>query len=178
MRLRENESAIDFSCEDIYGNPIKLSDYQDRRLLLSFYRYASCPFCNLRVNQLIKKCDDFQNKGLKVLAFFESPNSSILKYIGKQKPPFPIVGDPERLVYKLYGIESSVFGLLKAMTIKLSKFIQAIRSGYLPGKMETDLFLLPADFLIGPDQKIHKAYYGNDIGDHLPITEIESWLNE
>ena len=32
---------------------------------------------------------------------------------------------------------------------------------------------LPADFLIGSDLNIHKAYYGKDIGDRLSIEEIE-----
>ena len=36
--------------------------------------------------------------------------------------------------------------------------------------------LLPADFLLGPDLTIERAYYGRDIGDHLPFSEIEQFL--
>lgn len=35
-----------------------------------------------------------------------------------------------------------------------------------------DVTVLPADFLIGPDLVIQTAYYGKDIGDHLPLEEI------
>jgi len=37
---------------------------------------------------------------------------------------------------------------------------------------------MPADFLIGPDGRIVKAHYGSEIGDHLPVTEVEAALNE
>jgi hypothetical protein len=42
--------------------------------------------------------------------------------------------------------------------------------------MEGDKALIPADFLVGPDLIIEQAYYGNDIGDHLPLPEIDSFL--
>ena len=35
---------------------------------------------------------------------------------------------------------------------------------------------LPADFLLNPDLTIARAYYGRDIGDHLPLNEIEQFL--
>jgi len=37
--------------------------------------------------------------------------------------------------------------------------------------------MIPADFLIGPDLVIEKAYYGKDIGDHIPVADVEAWLN-
>jgi len=42
--------------------------------------------------------------------------------------------------------------------------------------LETVASQLPAEFLIGPDGTIDRAYYGKDIGDHLPIGEIDSWV--
>ena len=111
-----------------------------------------------------------------MLAFFESPRESILKHVGKQGVPFPIVADPERGIYELYGVESSWWGYLKGM-LKFSRLYDAvIRKRFLPGKTEGKRAIVPADFLIGPNLTIHKAYYGKDIGDHLPIEEIERFL--
>jgi hypothetical protein len=31
---------------------------------------------------------------------------------------------------------------------------------------------MPADFLIAPDQSIRLAYYGSDIGDHVPADRL------
>ncbi len=58
----------------------------------------------------------------------------------------------------------------------MSSMISAARKGFLPGKMEGEKAMIPADFLIGPDLIAEKVYYGNDIGDHMPIRDIEAWL--
>ena len=38
--------------------------------------------------------------------------------------------------------------------------------------------MVPADFLIDPDLTVQVAYYGSDIGDHLPIEKIYEWLED
>ncbi|MCK5140845.1 MAG: redoxin domain-containing protein, partial [Candidatus Heimdallarchaeota archaeon] len=78
MRIKEGQKAKDFTVKDIYGNEISLKDYKEKKLLLSFFRYASCPLCNLRVNQLATIFPKLDSKGLQILAFFESPKESIL----------------------------------------------------------------------------------------------------
>lgn len=175
MRLKEGDPAPAFQVEDINGNGISLEDYSGRMLLLAFFRYASCPYCNLRISQLIAKYPDLHEQGLDILAFFHSPKKSILRYVGKQKPLFPIVPDSKREVYTLYGVEASWGGFARAVANPKLNY-QAMRAGFLPGKMEGKKNLIPADFLIGPDQMIKKAYYGTDLGDHLSIKEIMDFL--
>ena len=177
MRLKKGEFAKDFNVIDIFGNKISLRDYSGKKLMLSFYRYASCPLCNLRVHQLIQYYPKFHEKGLEMLAFFQSPRESILKYVGKQDTPFPIIADPNREVYDLYRVESSLKGYLKGLK-KTSAFSEARKLGFKGGKAEGKKTLIPADFLIGPDLRIEVAYYGKDIGDHLPIEEIERFLGK
>ncbi len=46
--------APEFAVADVFGVPVRLADYRGQRLLLSFYRYASCPLCNLRVHELLQ----------------------------------------------------------------------------------------------------------------------------
>ncbi len=175
MRLQAGEQARDFEVQDMAGNKISLQDYQGKRLMLSFYRYASCPLCNLRVHELLERYDSLKGKGLHMLAFFQSPEESIQRYVGKQAPPFPIVADPERSVYRAYGVEPSWGGFLKG-SLRISQLISAARKGFLPGKMEGEKAMIPADFLIGPDLAVEQVYYGSDIGDHMPIRDIEAWL--
>lgn len=38
--------------------------------------------------------------------------------------------------------------------------------------------ILPADFLIDENGYIVEAYYGQDIGDHIPFERIENFLKE
>jgi len=177
MRLQAGEPAKPFEVTDIIGNPIRLQDYAGQKLMLSFYRYASCPLCNLRVHQLAMRQDEFKNKEMNLLAFFQSPQASIARYVGRQDVPFPMVADPERKVYGQYGVESSWAGFFIAGVTKLPHLIRASLKGFFPGKMEGQTALVPADFLIGPDLKIEVAYYGNDIGDHLPMKAIDAWLH-
>jgi peroxiredoxin len=110
------------------------------------------------------------------VAVFQSPKESILKYVGKQSIPFPVIADPERMLYQLYGIESSCSGFIKG-SLRLASVTSALMKGFFPGKMEGIKSMVPADFLIGPDLTVQLAYYGRDIGDHLPIKKIYQWLD-
>ena len=174
MRIQTGQPAINFDVEDIFGNQISLNDFKDKKLLLAFFRYASCPLCNLRIHQLIQHYPTFETKGLHLLAFFQSPIESIRKYVGKQDAPFPIIADPNHNVYREYGVETSWTGFLKG-SFRLVTLTAAARKGFFPGKMEGKKSLIPADFLIGPDLIVEKAYYGSDIADHMPIQEILEW---
>lgn len=53
-RLVSAMVAPEFAVADVFGVPVRLADYRGQRLLLSFYRYASCPLCNLRVHELLQ----------------------------------------------------------------------------------------------------------------------------
>ncbi len=176
MKLKTGNKAPQFLTTDIFGNTIKSEDLRGKKLMLSFYRYASCPLCNLRVNQLIQKHDKLASNGLNIVSVFQSPVESILKYVGKQDAPFPIIADPTHTLYKLYGVSGNWAAFARA-GLKLDKMAKAAKLGFMPGKMEGDIKMVPADFLIDEKGFIHTAYYGKDISDHIEITEIESFLN-
>ncbi|PCJ84533.1 MAG: hypothetical protein COA57_09050 [Flavobacteriales bacterium] len=173
-KLNENDPAIGFSQNDYLGNNIDLANYKGKKILLSFFRGASCPFCNLRVNQLINRYPEFEEKQIEVITFFAASRDEIIQYAGKQKAPFPIIPDPNMEVYKKYGVEESHFGMVKAM-MQPMKMIKIMTSGFFNFKSIVDKPLIPADFLIDENQSIYSAYYGKDFGDHLPITEILNW---
>jgi peroxiredoxin len=174
MKMKEGSKAHNFSVIDLSNKKISLEDYRNEKILLSFYRYASCPLCNLRISQIIGKYDELNKKGLKIIAFFQSSRDSMIQYVGKQDVPFPLIPDPKREVYKLYGIEKSwIKYILGGMTGKMRK---ARKLGYKIGKMEGQLNLVPADFLI-ENLTIKRAYYGKNIGDHIPFEEIFSFLD-
>lgn len=177
MKLKPGQPAKQFQVEDIHGNPIKLEDYAGKKLLLSFYRYASCPLCNLRVHDLIQRYPTFQAKGLHLLAIFQSPGERIRQYVGKQDAPFPIIADPARELYRRYGVEASWAGFGKALFKLPMVFNAVVKKHFMPGHMEGNIAMIPADFLIGPDLKIQRAFYGKDIGDHMPMRDIEAFIS-
>jgi thioredoxin-dependent peroxiredoxin len=177
MRIQSGDKAKDFTVRDLNGNPLALQDFKGKKLMLSFFRYASCPFCNLRIHDLIVRHASLEKQGLSLVAVFQSPEESIRQYAGKQNPPFPIIPDPARELYRAYGVEPSWPGFLKGM-FRAGPFLSALTKGFLPGKVEGETAMIPADFLIGPDLVVRSAYYGKDISDHIPLADVEAWLKE
>ena len=173
-KLNITDTAPDFSSEDYLGNEINLKDFGDVKILLSFFRGATCPFCNLRLNELIKKYPELERRGIKVIAVFASSKEEISAYEGKQNAPFTIIADPTLGMYKKYGIEESSFGMLRAIINPL-RMLRVMFSGYFNMKSIKDRSIIPADFLIDQDKNICKAYYGKDFGDHIPIQEVLEW---
>ncbi|MDD2951291.1 MAG: redoxin domain-containing protein [Sulfuricurvum sp.] len=176
-RLEEWKSAPWFKMRSFQGDDINLDAYRGRYVLLSFYRYASCPFCNLRVHESIQKNDYFRSLGLEMIAVFQSPDDKLAEYVGKQPLNYPIIGDPDLQLYRLYRVETSWIGLLKAFLFRPHKILTSVfLRGFFPGSIENEIQRLPADFLINPQGKIEIAYYGKDIGDHIAYETIENVL--
>lgn len=179
-RLKPGDTAPVFATWDINGTRrIDLSRYRGRHVLLSFYRYASCPLCNLRVHDLAQRHAEWHKRGLDMLAVFQSPADKMRQYVGEQHPPFPLIPDPDQKLYALYGVGHSWGGFLKAWAIRLPEIVRSvIGKGYLPGSLEGGIHRIPADFIIDPHGLIAEAYYGQDIGDHMPMERIEPFLLE
>lgn len=177
-RLTPGMPAPLFRTRDSFGTPLQLADYRGEWLMLSFYRYASCPLCNLRVHELLRRYPDWQTRGLRMVAVFESPATHIRRYLDRHAAPFPIVPDPGRKLYRGYGVQGSWAGFLRAWTRHLPMVFDAVvRKGFMPGHMDGDWAMVPADFLIGPDLRIEDAYYGSHIGDHIPVERIDRFLD-
>lgn len=176
-RLVANTSAPEFESLDFLGQPVSLSAYRGRVVLLSFYRYASCPLCNMRIAELIASHERLSEQGLSLIAVFQSPASAIARYVGRQDAPFPIVADPEMISYREWSVENSWTGAFKGAYRRLGQVFRALKTGYLPGAVEGPLHRVPADFLIAPSGIIDLAYYGKDVGDHVPLALIEERLN-
>lgn len=175
MELKKGQQAPYFIAKDVFGETIDLHNYTGHKLMVSFYRFSSCPFCNLRIQRILGQYRKFEESGLKMISFWQSPKESILEHVGLQHPPFPMIPDPDKRVYRLYGVEKSLLGLFGVL--KDPKLVaKALKGGFNPTTVDGDLSQLPADFLIGPDLKIERAYYGKHVGDHIGFSEIESFL--
>lgn len=182
MRLKAGQRAPVFTQRDMYEQPVSLSQYWGRKILLSFYRGAVCPLCNLRLRYLIDHYDNYRRQGLEMIVFFESSPEMARRYLERQRSPFPIIPDLERAVYSLYGLESSLFGALKARLFRGSQYREAARyhvgGGFWENLSQMDGVFgrKPADFLLSPDLLIQSVYYGRDAGDFMPFAEIDRFL--
>lgn len=98
-RLKDGDTVRSFEIADMRGRRVELTGQPGRHVLLSFYRYASCPLCNLRVHELSGRCGAWQEQGLDLLAVFQSPQDKLRHYVGQQQTPFPLIPDPEQRLY-------------------------------------------------------------------------------
>ena len=174
MRLSPGSNAPQLTTVDFLGTALDLEALRGKPVLLSFYRYASCPVCNLRVHSVIESYPAWAADGLAVVAVFQSSGESIRQHVGRQDAPFPIVPDPEMELYKRFGVETRWRGLLSWRVIKAA--LRAFAKGYLPGKVDGPFQRTPADFLIDADGRIALAHYGRDIDDHVPLDTVSGWL--
>ena len=179
MRLKTSDQAIPFSVETIEGKTISLKEFAGKPLLLMFFRYASCPMCNLRLRDFAQHFPRLHERGLEVVAFFHSPARNIRANAGKQHYPFHLVPDPDFKVYRSYGVETSWLRFLLSMALPgfYVDCVRSMRYGFWGG-VDWQMGKMPADFLIGPEGSIVKVHYGRDMGDHLPVMEVESALSQ
>ncbi len=161
---------------DMTGKLIKLSDYKKHKLLLCFFRYASCPWCNLALHRLVLEAPRLDKLDLKVIAFIQSEPENIQRYIYDRHSPlpnFPVIADPKRKIYDLYHIDDSLKPLARAAVHVPNWFRATIGKGFRQGKVDGSLSLVPAHFLIGPQNlTIHSAGYSNDYFQDWPMIEI------
>jgi len=177
MKLYANQPAIDFSVVDIYGTKINLSDLKGKKIHLGFFRNVNCPFCNLRVHQLSKLNNAFEEKGLRMIYFFESDPKLLLKSsFHRDISPIPLVGDPQKRIYSQYGVEASALKMISTLFVKGA--LKEMKKGSalnLPEERDKGATqsLMPADFLIDEKFTIRKAHYGKNLNDHISIEEIQ-----
>jgi peroxiredoxin Q/BCP len=170
--------APDFAVIDLEGNTQRLSDYRGQKVLLTFLRYATCPFCTIRYQQLINELPKYEKQGLKVLVVFESSPDYIREYLSRRGLPFPVIPNPEGQLYRLYQVEHSMGGLMFGM-LRLPSLIRAMFDPrFKMAKPDSSITRIPADFLIDEGGVIADSYYGRDIGDHIPFKRIDQFTVE
>lgn len=176
-RLKIGGKIPKLTGDTLSGNEISLSDYKGSPLILSFYRYAGCPLCNLRIHDFIKKYNKkYKPAGVKVIAVFQSPIEKMEKYTTEHDAPFEFVSDPDYEWYRAFGVESSLSGLVKA-SLKPVSILRSFTKGF--GRVDPDgvMTRLPADFLINSKGIIEDAFYAKDVSEHIPFSRIEKWID-
>jgi peroxiredoxin len=114
MRRTPGDTVSNIRLMAIDGMAFELGSLKGKRFMLSFFRFASCPFCNLRVHELVKRFDELGDN-FTVVAVFDSSLENLQRHAEKHQSPFPILADEKNLYHKQYGIEYSVIGVSKGL---------------------------------------------------------------
>ncbi|MDF1550017.1 MAG: redoxin domain-containing protein [Bacteroidales bacterium] len=177
MKIQVGNTAPDFTAIDIYGRQVRLSEYKGKKIILSFYRNVSCPFCNRRVHQIMGNNLRFQNAGAQLVFLFESANEKLASSnFHKGISPWPLIGDPQKRVYQIYGVEESALKMMKTMLVaNVAQAKKETKELNLPKDKDATMSLIPADFFIDENFKIVKAHYGSHLDDHVSIDELKAF---
>lgn len=112
MKLKTGDKAPDFTANDQNGNPVTLSDYRGKKVVLYFYPKDNTPGCTAEACNLRDNYEELQKAGYVILGISKDSEKSHQKFIDKYELPFTLIADTEKEVHEKYGtwIEKSMYG--------------------------------------------------------------------
>jgi len=130
-------------------------------LVVSFYRGAWCPYCNLEINALQQKLPDIIAAGAQLVAISPQRPDKSLDQIASSQLTFEVLSDLENKLAKQCGL---VFTLPKS----LRPIYEAWQID-IPGHNGDESFELPipATYIVAADGKIHYAHVNMDYTQRL-----------
>jgi peroxiredoxin len=165
--LKEGQEAIDFSLPDIDGKLIQLSELlKTNAVVLTFYRGAWCPFCNLTLRAYEGIRLEIEKLGAKLIAISpQTPDKSVLT-TEKAELKFAVLSDIGNKVarqYKLvYSLSQERIDRSKANGFDLAEY-NGDNNYELP---------MAATFVIDRNGIIKKAFVSADHTKRLEPSEI------
>ena len=137
---------------------------------LQFRRFAGCPICTLHMHELTRRRNEIASAGVTEVVVFHSAADALRRY--QADLPFAVVADPDRKLYKEFGVEASLRATLhpRAMLAAARGMRWSKASGAI-GRGENH-FGKPADFLIGTDGTVLACKYGTHADDQWSVDEL------
>lgn len=174
MKQKTGNKIIPVELPALDGLLFNSESLSGKRIMISFFRFATCPFCNMRMHQLVSRFNEF-GSNFTIIAIFDSSLKNLQKSTKKHNSPFPVLADEKNVYYKKYGIEHSVLGMTKGMIFRFPTLIKGLLKGYIPIPITGSMTTMPADFLVNEKGIIQTAYYGKDEGDHLSVDRVKEF---
>src|SRR5579862_9057471 len=171
MRLTVGTHAPLFSADALGGRRVDLAALRGRTVLLKFYRFATCPVCNLHLHHFIKDYRTLEALGLTTVVLFHSPAAKV-EASHSDATPFDLVPDPDKRIFRTFGVETGLAGMFSPAVMR--DYMRALAAGFPPGMLTSDGGITgnPADFIVDASGRIAFAHYGRHYADSLTVAEI------
>lgn len=110
--IKEGNKAPAFRLQASTGETVKLSDYQDKIVVLYFYPKDNTPGCTTEAQEFQAALPAFAGAGAVVLGVSKDSIASHCKFADKHGLQFPLLSDPEGEVIEKYGAwgEKNMYG--------------------------------------------------------------------
>ena len=110
--LNVGEKAPEFTLPDRNGQPVRLSDFAGKRVVLYFYPRDNTPGCTRQACAFTRLYEEFQALNAVVVGVSKDSVASHDKFAQKYGLPFVLLSDPELLAIQAYGVwqEKKLYG--------------------------------------------------------------------
>ncbi|MFT6054336.1 MAG: peroxiredoxin Q/BCP [Roseivirga sp.] len=112
MALNIGDKAPNFEGTDQSNNPIKLTDFAGKKLVLYFYPKDNTPGCTLQACNLRDNYDALLEAGYAIVGISSDSAKKHQNFIDKFELPFPLIADEDKSIHEHFGtwVEKSMYG--------------------------------------------------------------------
>lgn len=112
MSLKEGDKAPAFEGIGQDGNPIKLSDFSGKKLVLYFYPKDNTPGCTAQACNLRDNYQALLDAGYAVVGISSDSPKKHTNFINKFELPFPLIADEDKSIHEQFGtwVEKQMYG--------------------------------------------------------------------
>lgn len=106
------DKAPDFELLNSAEEPVSLSDFRGRRVILFFYPKAGTSGCTTQACGLRDNFPRFEEANATVVGVSPDKPAALAKWKAKENLPYPLLSDPEHEVAEKYGVwgEKKMYG--------------------------------------------------------------------
>lgn len=110
--LKEGTKAPMFTLPDESGNPVSLSDFTGKKVVVYFYPKDNTPGCTRQACAFAAAYEDFKKIDVAVIGISKDSQRSHTNFIKKYDLPFILLSDPEREAIEAYDVwqEKKMYG--------------------------------------------------------------------
>lgn len=110
--LQTGTKAPDFTLSDKDGNPVSLTDFLGKKVVLYFYPKDNTPGCTRQACAFASAYEEFKKSNVEVIGVSKDGTASHIKFAEKYNLPFILLSDPELIAIKAYGVwqEKKLYG--------------------------------------------------------------------
>ena len=122
--LEVGTKAPEFTLPDKDGNPVSLTDFAGKKVVLYFYPKDNTPGCTRQACAFAGAYEDFKKINAVVIGVSKDSVASHQKFAEKHGLPFILLSDPELTAIQAYGVwqEKKLYGKV-SMGVARSTFV-------------------------------------------------------
>ncbi len=102
--LKVGDKVPNFTVNDQDGNPVSLSDYKGKKLVVFFYPKANTPTCTVEACNLGENYEALQKVGYEILGVSADSEKRQSNFKNKFNFPYPLLADTEKEVINAFGV--------------------------------------------------------------------------